>query len=280
MRVAVTGASGFVGKHIVSDLLGRNVELVIASRHPQLVPVAAGAPATTIALDLADLEAAFERLGRPDVLLHLAWGGLPNYRSQLHVQEELPKHIEFLDACIRGGLRRLVVAGTCLEYGMQSGCVAEHFPAAPVTAYGEAKDRLHRHLQNVASNANLQLTWLRLFYVYGPGQAPTSLYSQLRAALDGGAKEFRMSPGDQIRDFLPIERAAAQINQLVLGAQGAGAVNICSGVGRTVEETVRTWLRNWNCEIRLELGAYPYPDYEPRAFWGSTEKLHALIGAA
>ena len=277
MKVAVTGATGFVGQHAVAALLARGVEVVAAARAPDRMSIT-NERLTTVALDISQADDAFARLGRPDVLLHLAWGGLPNYRSQTHIENELPRQIAFLDGCARAGLRRLVVTGTCLEYGMQPGCLEEERPSAAVTAYGQAKDRLRGHLQTLASSGGPELTWLRLFYLYGPGQAPTSLYSQLLAAIASGASEFPMSPGDQQRDFLPIETAAAHISALTLTAPGAGVVNICSGVPKTVAALVREWLRDRGAALQLKLGVYPYPDYEPMAFWGSTRKMNALLG--
>jgi dTDP-6-deoxy-L-talose 4-dehydrogenase (NAD+) len=277
MKVAVTGATGFVGRHVLADLLVRGVEVVATARVPERIHVT-DRRLTTVSMDVAEADDAFARLGEPDVLLHLAWGGLPNYHSHMHLENELPRQIAFLNACARAGLRRVVVTGTCLEYGMQSGCLDESLPTAPITAYGRAKDRLRAHLQSLASDSGLQLTWARLFYLYGPGQASTSLYSQLRAAIASGAVEFPMSPGDQQRDFLPIEAAVAQLSALTLNAPDAGIVNLCSGVPKSVASLVHELLQGWGADLRLNLGVYPYPDYEPRDFWGSTQKLDTLLG--
>jgi nucleoside-diphosphate-sugar epimerase len=278
MKVAVTGATGFVGRHVVSALLKRGVDVVATARAPEGIWVEDDR-LKIVALDIADSEDAFARLGRPDVLLHLAWGGLPNYQADAHLEKELPRQIAFLNACAQGGLRRLVVTGTCLEYGMQSGCLDEDLPTAPITAYGQAKDRLRAHLQALMSTGGPQLTWVRLFYLYGPGQAATSLYSQLRAAVASAASEFAMSPGDQLRDFISIESAAAYLSTLTLDVSNAGVVNLCSGVPKTVAALAREWLQDWGTPLRLDLGVYPYPAYEPQAFWGSTRKLNALLGA-
>jgi len=277
MKVAVTGATGFVGRHVVAALLAQGAQVVATSRAPERIQIDSDR-LTTVELDIADAEDAYARMGEPDVLLHLAWGGLPNYRSDAHLKDELPRQIAFLDACARAGLKRLVVTGTCLEYGMQSGCLDEDLPTAPTTSYGQAKDRLRKHLQTMASADGPQLTWARLFYLYGPGQAPTSLYSQLHAAVASGDVEFPMSPGDQQRDFLPIATAAARLGALALIAPGAGIVNVCSGVPKAVTTLVREWLQEAGANLRLNLGTYPYPDYEPLAFWGSTRKLDALLG--
>ena len=78
-----------------------------------------------VGLDLSSLPPdPFETIGRPDTVIHLAWGGLPNYKSMRHLEHELPVQYEFLKALVVGGLRSLIVTGTCLEYGLQSGSVS------------------------------------------------------------------------------------------------------------------------------------------------------------
>jgi nucleoside-diphosphate-sugar epimerase len=86
-----------------------------------------------------------------------------------------------------------------------------------------------------------------------------------------------MSGGEQLRDFLPVARVAEVIVALAIEAHGSGAVNVCSGRPISVRSLVETWLveREWN--MQLELGYYPYPDYEPMAFWGSNSLLKKLL---
>ncbi|HEY6941810.1 NAD(P)-dependent oxidoreductase [Dokdonella sp.] len=277
MRVAVTGASGFVGRHVVRALRARGAGVIALSRHPE---AALDAGVQAVALDIAEAGSdAFDRIGRPDALLHLAWGGLPNYRAAHHLEHELPLHAAFLENCVRGGLRRLAVAGTCLEYGMRSGELEESLVAEPVVAYARAKHALHRRLQALRMESPFGLAWLRVFYLYGPGQAPTSLWAQLRAALARGATHFDLSPGDQLRDFISVETAANTIATLVTAHADPGTVNICSGAPVTVLDTVRGWLRDEERDLVLVPGVLPYPDYEPFAFWGSTRYLDDLLGA-
>lgn len=278
MRVAVTGASGFIGRHAVRALRERGIEVIALSRRADQ---ALDAGVRTIALDIADAGPdAFARIGRPDALLHLAWGGLPNYRSATHLERELPLHANFLENCLRGGLRRLAVAGTCLEYGMQSGELDESCAAEPVVAYAQAKQALHRRLGELRRESPFGLAWLRIFYVYGPGQAPTSLWAQIQSALARGATSFDLSPGDQVRDFIAVETAAAAVAALVVTHADPGTVNICSGRPATVLDTVRAWLGESGRSLMLNPGVLPYPDYEPLAFWGSTRYLDDLLGAA
>jgi dTDP-6-deoxy-L-talose 4-dehydrogenase (NAD+) len=210
-------------------------------------------------------------------LIHLAWGGLPNYRSPAHTQSELPRHIAFLDRCLDAGLPRLAVAGTCLEYGMASGELDESMPAEATTHYGQAKNLLHAHLCERREQAGFGLGWLRLFYLHGPGQAPNSLFSQLQAAVAAGATDFDMSQGDQVRDFLPVALAAEHLASIALRHANPGTVNICSGSPVTVVNAVEAWLRDAGAAIRLNRGVLARPDYEPFAFWGSAGRLTSLL---
>ena len=276
MKVAVTGASGFVGRHVMRALRMTGAEIVAVSRTSSMHIDHSGIE--VVPMDMAQCGSdPFSRMGRPDTLIHLAWEGLPNYQADRHLDTELPIQKAFLEACIRSGLKHLVVTGTCLEYGMQTGALHEDVPAHPITTYGKAKDSLRRELERLQEQQEFGLTWLRMFYLYGQGQAATSLFSQLRKAVATHARTFAMSPGDQIRDFMQVEEAANCIAYLALHGIDGGIVNLCSGKPETVIDMVRRWLQHWNASIELQRGAYAYPDYEPFAFWGTRTKLDELL---
>ena len=277
MKVAVTGASGFIGRHVVAALLARGISPVTTLR-----PNAAMPPwlsdMEVVRLDITKPPAdPFSELGRPDVLLHLAWGGLPNYRSPHHIDQELPAHYRFLREMVSGGLGTLLVAGTCLEYGMQSGALAEGLDPQPAVPYATAKDSLRRQLEHLSLARPFQLTWARLFYLFGEGQSAASLLPQLRQAVANGAAGFDMSGGEQLRDYLPVAQAARHLVSLALTQRSNGVVNVCSGQPVSVRTIVERWIAENGWSIRLNLGKYPYPDYEPIAFWGDPHKLERCM---
>lgn len=279
MIVALTGSTGFIGRHVLAALAARGLELRVLVRPGRPFPaLPARARAVVMDLDEAGPDT-FDRLDRPDVLVHLAWGGLPHYAAATHLDIELPRQRRFLDACVQGGLRRLLVTGTCLEYGMQEGELVETLPAAPTTAYAIAKHRLHEELDAWRSARGLALTWLRVFYLYGPGQAASSLFAQLHAAMDRGDSHFPMSAGDQVRDFMPVGQAAAEIAQLAARASDAGTVNLCSGQPTRVIDIARRWVAERGADITLDTGRFPYPAYEPFSFWGRRSRLDHLLEA-
>jgi len=277
MKIAVTGASGFIGRAVLAELARRGIAAVASSRSGNDVLPVAGHRALTLDLHEAPADA-FDRLGRPDVLIHLAWGGLPNYRSLHHVESELPAQYRFIRGLVEAGLGSLVVTGTCFEYGMQSGPLHEDLPARPENPYGFAKDALRRELEFLKAAQPFTLTWARLFYLYGEGQAETSLLPQLRQAVARGDKAFNMSGGEQLRDYLAVEEAVRPLVSLALARCDAGVVNVCSGRPVSVRRLVEGWIRDNGWTIDLNLGHYPYPDYEPMAFWGERRKLDHILG--
>lgn len=276
MKVAVTGASGFIGRHVVAELARHDVDVVAVARRADATWDGRVQP---VALDLLDTPAeAYERLGWPDLLIHLAWGGLPNYRSLHHFETELPAHYRFLKGMVEAGLPALLVSGTCFEYGMQSGCLGEDLSPRPDNPYGYAKDSLRRQLQFLQQTYPFALTWARLFYLYGEGQAGNSLYPQLRSAALRGDPVFNMSGGEQLRDYLPVADVARDMVALAMQRQEIGVVNLCSGRPISVRKLVEHWIAEHGWDISLNLGHYPYPDYEPLAFWGNDRKLSNLLG--
>ncbi|MFZ2959389.1 MAG: NAD(P)-dependent oxidoreductase [Candidatus Ozemobacteraceae bacterium] len=278
MKVAVTGAGGFIGQHVLADLVGRGVETIAVDRSTERLE-AWKSRVRIVEMDIGDTEKeAFEQCGRPDVLIHLAWAGLPNYKSRHHFETELPKQYSFIQRMLTSGLKTLVVTGTCFEYGMQSGSLSESLLPRPANPYGFAKDALRRQIEFLRGEYSFAFSWARLFYLYGEGQAETSILPLLRRAIEKGEKVFNMSGGEQLRDYLPITKVAQFLCDLAVRGSNAGLVNICSGEPISVRRLVENAMKEHNWEIRLNLGYYPYPDYEPMAFWGDPSHLLETLG--
>lgn len=276
MKIAITGATGFIGKHIIAELLKHPVQIVAIVQEE--VPPKFDPSIEVVHLDIEYPPTnVFECIGKPDVLLHLAWGGLPNYRSLHHFEDQLPMQYKFLSDLIKSGLSGLVVAGTCFEYGMQSGQLDETMETCPDNPYAHAKDVLRRQLQFLQKDQEFTFSWARLFYLYGDGQSKKSLLPQLKAAVENGEDTFNMSGGEQLRDYLPIADVAKNLALLALNKADIGIVNICSGKPVSVRTLVEKWISENNWNITLNLGHYPYPDYEPFAFWGNKVKQDDFI---
>lgn len=280
IRTLVTGATGFVGQYVVEELIRRGQAVIATSSDPVKARQSSWySRVAYIPFDLSQMDPGvdyFHFFGEPERLIHLAWEGLPHYKEDFHLEVNYPRHELFLGNLLLHGLSDLTVIGTCLEYGMQEGELGEDLPARPGNPYAQAKDRLRRRIAEWQLSRPFPFRWVRLFYMYGKGQNPNSLLSQLDKALNDGASVFNMSGGEQVRDYLPVEQVASYIVSIALQREVTGVINCCSARPVKIIDLVREYLNSRHRDIALNLGYYPYPDYEPMRFWGSNEKLKTI----
>lgn len=278
MKMVVTGATGFIGRHVVKELLTRGHDVTAVARsHEHFLEMdwAADVRFESVDIHQPNLKLS-KRLAATDRLIHLAWPGLPNYKDRFHFEENLPAAYRWIEMFVQAGCQDVLVTGTCFEYGAREGKLSEHMPVEPTNAYGLAKDCLHRFLRILQTSDPFQLTWARLFYTYGPGQHPRSLIAQLDMAIDRGEDTFAMSGGEQLRDYLPIEDVASHLASLAENQTFDGTVNVCSGQPISVRRLVEQHCAARDAVIKLDLGHYPYPDYEPLAMWGDNSLLESI----
>jgi len=182
-----------------------------------------------------------------------------------------------LENLICNGLKNITITGTCLEYGLQEGSLSEDMPALPSNPYSIGKNELRKSIEQLQQLHKFSFKWVRLFYMYGKGQNQNSLLSQLDKALQNGDSAFNMSGGEQTRDYLPVEKVAEYIVKIALQNNVQGIINCCSGVPVTIKHFVEEHLKTVGKTIPLNLGFYPYTDYEPMHFWGSIKKLNKAL---
>ncbi|WP_085605750.1 MULTISPECIES: NAD(P)-dependent oxidoreductase [unclassified Pseudomonas] len=280
MKVLVTGATGFVGRHLVAALLARGCTVRAVARDAQKaadMPWINDVEFVSADIHATDLDVAALTKG-VDALAHLAWPGLPNYRALFHFEHNLMADYRFIKGAVEAGVTQVLVTGTCFEYGMQSGPLREQNDAQPANPYGLAKHTLHLFLQNLQQEHSFTLQWARLFYLHGAGQNPNSLLAALDRAIDAGDATFNMSAGEQLRDFLAIETATAYLAAILHKRDFDGTINCASGQPVSVRALVEQRVRERGATIGLNLGHYPYPTHEPLAFWAVTERLQQLLG--
>ncbi len=279
--ILVTGATGFIGRYVVVELLRRGVRVVASSARPARAERFSWYPEVRyLPFDFEQFDPAtdyYSYFGQPDAMIHLAWEGLPDYRAAFHLERNLPRHRLLLTNLLEHGLRDLTVTGTCFEYGMQEGCLREDMACHPDNAYAAAKNQLRIELEAATAAHHCVFRWMRLFYMYGRGQHERSLIPQLEQALERGDAVFNMSGGEQVRDFLPVEQVAEYIVCAALQQRITGVINCCSGQPVTVKQFIGDYLAARGKSIQLNTGYYPYPDYEPMRFWGDPSRLQQCL---
>lgn len=278
--IIVTGGSGFIGSKVCAKLAFDGWQVHAWMRgNTELDSVSGLERVKCRQIDIYDEAAvriALKETGAKE-MIHLAWGGLPNYLSCRHMDNELVHQISFVRNVVEGGIERLTQIGTCFEYGPREGELNENMDCQPTNPYGYAKLALLRYTEFLNQQTPFSFRWLRLFYMYGDGQGAKSLYTLLRAAHARGDADFDMSAGHQIRDFMPVNDVVSRITALHASNALNGVYNVCSGRPVSVRQMVESWIADWGYSVRLNLGKYPIPSYEPLAFWGSNAKIKAAL---
>ena len=278
MKILVTGSAGFIGNYVINELLKYDLDIIATDININKARERNWFDQVKfLSCDLNSRTDFFNYFEQPDAVIHLAWEGLPNYKEPFHIERNLPNNISFLSNIIKAGLKKLTVTGTCLEYGLVNGCLGEDLITNPQNPYSIAKDTIRKYLESLESNYEFDLKWVRLFYLYGKGQSEKSILSQLEKAIVNKEKEFNMSGGEQLRDYLPIEKVAEIIVKITLQNKVKGIINCCSGKPISIRKLVENYLDTNGLLIKLNFGHFPYNDYEPFAFWGDNRKLMKVL---
>lgn len=282
MKILVTGATGFIGNNLIRLLLKNKENQIIAtsSNFKKAKTFDWFSKVTYLEYNINNntTEDLFNFFKRPNQLIHLAWDKLSDVRNIAHTKEILSNHSKFIKNIVSSGLEEIVVAGTCFEYGMIEGCLREDFKINPSNPYGIAKNRLREFIIDLKKEYNIRYKWIRLFYIYGEGQSKNSLIYLLDQAIKNKDKQFNMSGGEQIRDYLNIYEVVNYIS--LIAKQNTyfdRVINCCSGNPISVKDLVNQFLKDKGCSIELNLGHYPYRDFEPMSFWGDKSCLNKLL---
>ena len=199
-------------------------------------------------------------------LIHCAWDNVRDNLNFIHLEQHFGDHLMFLKKLIDIGIQKIIVTGSCYEYGLQYGPVDEKELTKPNTPYAIAKDALHKSLSFLTQDTKTDLLWCRLFYNYGHGQDPKSIISLFDEAIQRGDKYFNMSLGEQLLDYLSVSETAAQLVSLL--EVNRGIFNICSGKPISLRRFLEKRMQEKKKFIKLRLGHFPYRKQDSMAIWG------------
>lgn len=254
MRLLVTGATGFVGVHVM-----RQAEIAFPG---DVIGLARHVPADStgvrhMSVDLLDPAAVAHAIAdlRPTHLMHLAWDVTPGeYWHSARNVAWLEASLRLLRLFAESGGQRVLATGTCAEYDWRDGIMREGATALqPATPYGVTKDCLRRMLESFAPQFGMSWAWARLFWLYGPGEREGRLISAIANAAFQNA-EVALSSGRQRRDYMHVSDAARAL-VTVLAGEMEGPINIASGEAFEVRRIATTFAECLECADLLRFGA-------------------------
>ncbi|WP_165055334.1 MULTISPECIES: NAD(P)-dependent oxidoreductase [unclassified Adlercreutzia] len=263
MKVAVTGANGFLGRGIVAELASRGHEVVAVDMRCDRVEGAT----RTIERSAFEMEDPYTEMSSPDCVLHLAWRDGFSHNSSAHM-EDLPAHVKFIRKLTVSSLSRLAVMGTMHEVGYFEGGIRAETPCMPQSMYGIAKNALRQVANLLATESGTELLWLRGYYIVDNTQYGSSIFSKICQAAAEGKRTFPFTMGQNQYDFLDYGEFCMQVSDIVAGADGSGIYNICSGKPEKLADRVERFIVENELSINLEYGAFPDRPYDSPAVWG------------
>jgi nucleoside-diphosphate-sugar epimerase len=243
MRVLLTGASGFVGSHLLARFLrsGEHTVAVVLrpGRAPHRIQHLLGS-VEVIAGDLARPEALADPVSRfaPELVLHAAWA-MPNTRNRDNTEHA--DHVSYTVALVKlahaAGARHFVGLGSQAEYGAAAHRTDEDRPAQPTTLYGTAKLCAGLLAGKLCAALGIRFAWLRLFAAYGPGEDPDWLIPSMCHAFLAGQRPAT-TRGEQVWDYLYVEDAAEAVHRVAILPSATGIFNLGSGRGHGIREVI------------------------------------------
>lgn len=274
MKVAVTGAAGFVGKYLLPLLLQAGHEVVAISRKP--APGNAGDVKWVQAnlLDHAGSVRIMQEI-RAEVLIHLAWytehgrfwAAAENFAWSAAT-------VSLVQEFHRAGGRRFVAGGTCAEYDWAYGyCVEGETPLKPSSVYGKSKDVTRQFLESHTRAHDLEFAWGRIFFPYGPGEPSTRLIPSTLRSL-GSDVTVKCSHGRQFRDFIHVSDVASAFAHMALHDAISGCYNVGTGQPTRIAEVVRSCAAQFpQSSSEIQFGAIATQAGEPGMLVADVEKL-------
>jgi dTDP-6-deoxy-L-talose 4-dehydrogenase (NAD+) len=275
-KVLITGAGGYIGRHVVKAVLDAGNQVVACDLHTDNVD----SRAELLSLDIFSGEKdIFNIVGNPDICLHMAWKDGFAHNSDSHM-ECLSNHYTFLKDMITGGLKQLAVMGTMHEVGYHEGAIDENTPCNPSSMYGVAKDALRRSTFLMLHGKDVIVQWLRAYYIYGDDSRNQSIFAKLIRAEDEGKKTFPFTTGKNQYDFVHVETLAKQIAAVIAQDKVTGVVNCCTGKPVSLGDKVEEFIKEHGFHIKLEYGAFPDRPYDSPGVWGDSTKIEKIMREA
>ena len=274
-RILLTGASGFVGQHVLRRLSGLGHPITVVTRNKESSifdkNIKIDRFIETKDLFKEDFEWWRNALVDIDTVIHLAWYAEPGLYLQSHLNFDcLAGTLVMARAATDLQIRRFVGIGTCFEYDLSYGYLSTSTPLKPSSVYSAAKISTFMTLSEWFKDHQESFLWCRLFYMYGEGEDHRRLVPYIRQRLKAN-QPVELTSGKQIRDYLDVKEAAVRIIEATF-SEKYGPINICSSIPITVRELAERIADEFEKHDLLQFGMRLENQVDPSVIVGVIDK--------
>lgn len=272
-RVLVTGANGYIGRHVVDELIRKEYEVIASDfLYDDVNPRALHCNAELF----SGSKTIYEETGSPDICIHLAWRDGFVHNSPQHMLN-LSRHVEFLEHMIEGGCKNVAVMGTMHEVGYWEGAINADTPCNPLSQYGIAKNALRQSLILSNRQKDFNLYWLRAYYILGDDLKNHSIFTKILEASEAGKTDFPFTSGKNKYDFIHVNDLAKRIVAASTQQEHTGIINVCTGKPLSLAEKVESFIKEKNLNIHLNYGAFPDREYDSPLVYGDSTIIDDIL---
>lgn len=274
-KVLITGADGYIGSHVVDVALSEGTEVTALAFSNTNINKNVNFISDYIFQSNKPKEL-YQKLGAPDVIIHLAWRDGFNHNSDYHLGN-LNNHYNFLREMIDSGCQNISVMGTQHEIGFYEGEVDDNTPCNPSNMYGIAKNALRQAFLSYANGKIISAKWLRGFYIVGDKTRGKSIFSKIYQMETEGKVTFPFTSGMNQYDFINVDELAEQIVKSALQTKISGIINTCSGKPVALKDKVNEFIHENNFKIRPEYEMFPDRPYDSKIIYGNPDKINMIM---
>ena len=266
MKVFLTGGTGFIGSHFINELIKQNIDVICLKRNKKSNPrFPLITNPTWITKEMHELKV--QDFSGCDILIHLAAHStnVPYDNLENCIKENVMKPLALFKKAFEADVKHFLVVGTCFEYG-KSGEIYDFIPTdvqlLPTQSYSASKAISSIAFRQFALENSLSLSYQRIFQVYGEGESNYRLWPSLKYAATNN-KDFDMTAGEQIRDFIYVKDLAKILLKKALNFKKEKKPiivfeNISGGNPMSIKDFAEKWWRKFNATGNLNIGVLPY----------------------